>query len=73
MSLKKIEKGHKSEADDRTIFGFWVYLMTDLVMFAGLFAAFAVLRNSTVGAISMHELFNGPFVLTETIILLISS
>lgn len=40
---------HQDEADDRTMFGFWVYLMTDLLMFAVLFAVFAVLRDSTNG------------------------
>ncbi|HVO86826.1 MAG TPA: cytochrome o ubiquinol oxidase subunit III, partial [Candidatus Binatia bacterium] len=29
--------------DEKTIFGFWVYLMTDCVLFASLFATFAVL------------------------------
>lgn len=63
----------KITISDKNIFGFWVYLMTDLLMFAALFATFAVLRNNTYGAISMNELFNGPFVLSETIILLTSS
>lgn len=47
--------------------------MTDLLMFAVLFAVFAVLRNSTHGGITMREIFDPPFVLTETIILLVSS
>ena|SRR5258708_6019488 len=64
---------NKVAINDKNIFGFWVYLMTDLIMFAGLFATFAVLRNNTDGGISMHEVFNGPVVLAETIILLTSS
>lgn len=64
---------HEPAADDRTMFGFWIYLMTDLVMFAALFAAFTVLRNSTFGGVSIKEIFNPPFVLTETLILLTSS
>jgi cytochrome o ubiquinol oxidase subunit 3 len=59
--------------DTTKIFGFWVYLMTDFVLFASLFAVYAVLRSNTFGGPSGHELFNGPFVLTETIILLTSS
>jgi len=58
---------------DNHIFGFWVYLMTDLLMFAALFATYAVLRNNTFGGPSGKELFSMPFVLTETLILLISS
>ncbi len=61
------------ESEDKSIFGFWVYLMTDLIMFAALFATYAVLKNNTFGGISIKEIFNGPFVLTETIILLTSS
>jgi cytochrome o ubiquinol oxidase subunit 3 len=64
---------NEQQHHDRALFGFWVYLMTDLVMFAGLFAAFAVLRNNTFGGPGGAQLFNLPFVLTETIILLTSS
>jgi cytochrome o ubiquinol oxidase subunit 3 len=59
--------------DATTVFGFWMYLMTDFVLFASLFAVYAVLRANTFGGLSANQLFNGPFVLTETIILLTSS
>jgi cytochrome o ubiquinol oxidase subunit 3 len=59
--------------NEKAIFGFWVYLMTDCVLFATLFATFAVLRNNTFGGPSAHELFSLSFVLAETIILLTSS
>lgn len=58
---------------DTKVFGFWIYLMTDLVIFAVLFAAFVVLHDSTYGGPSGHDLFHLPFVLTETVILLVSS
>lgn len=65
---------HKSEAStQKTIFGFWIYLMTDCVLFASLFATFAVLRGRTFGGPSGGELFSLPFALTETLILLTSS
>ena len=57
----------------KNIFGFWVYLMTDCVLFAILFATFAVLRANTNGGPSGQELFSLPFVLAETLILLTSS
>jgi cytochrome o ubiquinol oxidase subunit 3 len=60
-------------SNDKTVFGFWVYLMTDCVLFASLFATFAVLRGNTAGGPSGQELFSLPFVLTETMILLTSS
>ena len=63
----------KEETNDKTFFGFWVYLMTDLLMFAGLFAAYAVLRRNAFGGPTEKEIFNLPFVLIETILLLTSS
>lgn len=64
---------HEEAANDRVMFGFWVYLMTDLLMFAVLFAVFAVLRNNTVGGPGGHELFELPLALQETLLLLTSS
>jgi cytochrome o ubiquinol oxidase subunit 3 len=63
----------EKEHDDTAVFGFWVYLMTDLVIFAVLFAAFAVLRTSTFGGPSGRELFEMPVAMKETFILLTSS
>lgn len=58
---------------NKTAFGFWVYLMTDCVLFASLFATYAVLHNNTFGGPGAGELFSLPFVLAETLILLTSS
>lgn len=58
---------------EKKTIGFWIYLMTDLVLFASLFATFAVLRNSTYGGPSGSDLFDLPFVLIETLLLLTSS
>lgn len=63
----------RQESEAKTLFGFWVYLMTDAVLFASFFAAFAVLRGSTYGGPSGDTLFSLPFVLAETLILLTSS
>lgn len=63
----------QQNADSKTIFGFWVYLMTDCILFASLFATFAVLHNNTYGGQSAQSLFSLPFALTETLILLTSS
>lgn len=56
-----------------TSLGFWIYLMTDCLLFGSLFATYAVLRDSTAGGPSGGELFDMPFVLVETLILLTSS
>ena len=62
-----------AQADDRSLFGFWLYLMTDCVLFATLFATFVVMRNNTAGGPAGNELFSLPYVLAETLILLTSS
>jgi cytochrome o ubiquinol oxidase subunit 3 len=63
----------EAEISDTKIFGFWVYLMTDLIVFAALFACFIVLHGNTFGGPSAKELFYLPSVLAETLILLTSS
>lgn len=64
---------HEEAASERIMFGFWVYLMTDLLMFAVLFAVYAVLQGGAQGGASGRELFSLPLALTETLILLTSS
>lgn len=61
------------ESDSRTVFGFFTYLMTDIVLFAALFATYAVLRANTFGGPGSDELFDLPFALLETLLLLFSS
>jgi len=61
------------EVEAKAIFGFWVYLMTDCVLFAGLFATYAVLRDNTFGGPAGYQIFNMPEVLVETLVLLMSS
>lgn len=61
------------ESAEKTFLGFWIYLMTDLLMFGGLFATFAVLRTNTFGGPSARDIINLPYILVETLILLVSS
>jgi len=70
---QNIASHHEAEANDRVLFGFWIYLMTDLLMFAVLFATYAVLRDSTAGGPSDRELFRLPLAFTGTLLLLTSS
>ncbi len=53
--------------------GFWIYLMTDCILFASLFATYVILRGNTNGGPGGSTLFDMPFVLVETLILLTSS
>lgn len=66
------EHGHE-DAGSMTVFGFWIYLMTDCILFATLFASYAVLRDSVAGGPSGADIFELPYVLMETMLLLLSS
>ena len=56
-----------------SVFGFWLYLMTDCVIFASLFATFAVLGKQFAGGPTAKDLFDIPGVALETAALLLSS
>jgi cytochrome o ubiquinol oxidase subunit 3 len=69
------EHGHDDhhDAGGMTVFGFWIYLMTDCILFASIFAAYAVLVNNVAGGPSGHDIFELGFVAVETALLLFSS
>jgi cytochrome o ubiquinol oxidase subunit 3 len=54
-------------------YGFWIFLLSDIVMFSAFFATYAVLVDETAGGPSGRELFNLPNVAIETACLLASS
>jgi cytochrome o ubiquinol oxidase subunit III len=54
-------------------FGFWLFLLSDIIIFAALFASYAVLSGSTAGGPSAAELFDKRHVFMETLCLLASS
>jgi len=54
-------------------FGFWVFLLSDIVMFSAFFAAYAVLSRATADGPSGIELFDRHTVFVETMCLLVSS
>lgn len=64
---------HAATASDKSILGFWIYLMTDCILFASLFATYIVLHNNTFGGPSGSEIFVMPSILVETLLLLTSS
>ena len=57
----------------RTIFGFWLFILTDFILFGVLFATFAVLRKNTFGGPGALQLLNLDVAFTETILLLAAS
>ena len=66
------DHGHH-DAGANKVFGFWIYLMSDCILFACLFATYAVLVNGTAGGPSGKDIFELPFVFGETMLLLFSS
>ena len=64
---------HHHDSGQMTVLGFWLYLMTDCILFASLFATYAVLSGSFAGGPSGHDIFQLDFVAVETLFLLLSS
>src|SRR6201989_3354828 len=54
-------------------YGFWIFLLSDVVMFSALFASYAVLARATAGGPTGEQLFNQVSVAIETACLLASS
>ena len=78
MSPDSLVAHHGEFAEDHShepnnVFGFWLYLMTDCILFATIFAAFAVSRHQYAGDVSGRDIFNLHYVGVETALLLVSS
>lgn len=71
--MSRPQQAVEMEQDEIKYLGFWIYLMTDCILFASLFATYVVLRENTYGGPGGGELFDLPFVLAETLLLLTSS
>jgi cytochrome o ubiquinol oxidase subunit 3 len=73
--LQRIEHAERSLVSKRVIsaFGFWIFLLSDIIMFSAFFAAYAVLSGETAGGPSGRDLFNLNRVALETACLLLSS
>ena len=66
---------HSGPASKRivTAYGFWIFILSDMVMFSAFFATYAVLLGQTAGGPSGHDLFDLRNVAVETAFLLASS
>ncbi|QDM40752.1 cytochrome o ubiquinol oxidase subunit III [Altererythrobacter sp. TH136] len=67
------EEDHHVHAGSPTILGFWIYLMSDALLFAALFATYGVIGTSYAGGPVPREIFELPLVALNTAILLVSS
>src|SRR5690348_17066274 len=63
---------HEHHPENGTLFGFWLYLMSDCLIFACLFAVYAVLGRNYAGGPTGAELFDLPLVAINTSLLLLS-
>jgi cytochrome o ubiquinol oxidase subunit III len=68
-----VEADAHHEGGGATPIGFWIYLMSDALIFATLFATYGVMRDAHAGGPTQRELFELPLVALNTAILLVSS
>jgi len=67
------EHEHEVDMESTDVFGFWLYIMTDCILFACLFATFLVLNLPGAGGPKLKEYLNLSDVLLETFLLLASN
>ena len=75
LSRYQIPVSEKGPAPKRIVvaYGFWIFLLSDFILFSGFFAAHAVLVGETAGGPAGRELFDLKAVVIETALLLFSS
>jgi cytochrome o ubiquinol oxidase subunit 3 len=69
----QIDGEHHHEPGSSTMLGFWIYLMSDALIFATLFATYGVLSTAYAGGPAPRDIFELPLVALNTAILLVSS
>src|SRR3954468_6041371 len=67
--------GHRGPQSKSIVvpYGFWLFILSDMVLFSALFATYATLAHATDGGPTSNELFHRDLVAVETIALLVSS
>lgn len=73
MAQSHAERHDHPDLEGMRTFGFWIYLMTDVMIFGTFFAAYIVLRGNTNGGPGPAELFELSGIIASTFILLTSS
>ncbi|WBO22843.1 cytochrome o ubiquinol oxidase subunit III [Sphingomonas abietis] len=68
--LPEDEHGH---GESPTMLGFWIYLMSDALIFASLFSVYGVLSRNYAGGPAPQQIFDLPLVALNTAFLLVSS
>jgi len=73
MTTATLAHEHHHDVDGTDFFGFWLYIMTDAILFASLFATFLVLNHPGAFGPKLKEFIDLPYVLGETFFLLASN
>jgi len=73
MLSDAIVANHHHDTDSIDVFGFWLYIMTDCILFGCLFATFLVLNNDAMHGPSLKNYLELDYVLIETFLLLASN
>jgi cytochrome o ubiquinol oxidase subunit III len=72
-ALAARDPGAEQDVSEEKAFGFWIYLMSDAIIFALLFATYVVMADNTAGGPTGKMLFRLPHTFGETMLLLTSS
>lgn len=70
MSTNALTHEHHHDSDGTDVFGFWLYILTDCLLFGTLFATYFVLNPADAFGPSLKEHINLVYVLAETFLLL---
>ena len=75
LSSENTGLGHRGPASKNIVvpYGFWLFVLSDMVLFSALFATYASLVHATDGGPTSSELFHRNLVAIETLALLVSS
>lgn len=63
----------EDKATNKVVFGFWLYVMSDCILFAIMFSAYSVLHNNTFSGVGIQQVASLPYVLVESLFLLTSA
>lgn len=78
MTIKKVQKKNKKVCNDfvidtKKILGFWIYLMSDCIIFGTIFSVYFVMAQSVSIHFIIKNVFDISYVMIETVVLLLSS
>lgn len=73
MTHSMVEDQNHHSADAMDIYGFWIYILSDCILFGTIFTAYVTLQNNLYGGVNLKQLIDIPYVLIETLVLLASS